>query len=891
MNAFTAPDFTVYPFSTQHPKDFYNLLDVYLDAVFFPNLDELSFRQEGHRVEIEESKDGSGDFSMAYKGVVYNEMKGAMSSPDQVMIRSLQQALYSNGTYHYNSGGDPLAIPDLTYEQLKTFHAVHYHPSNAYFYTYGNFPLEEHLFFISSRVLSRFGRIDPKTEVLPQLRWEHPNETAFAYPIERHEALSKKSQVCVAWLTADVKNSFDILVLTLLEQILLGNAASPVRKALMESQMGSALCDGTGFASEYRDTFFACGLKGVDIPDAKPIEAIVLNTLENICRQGLDHELIESAVHQLEFHRKEITNHPYPYGIKLLMSFCGSWLHGGDPGETLLFEKDLQRIKEEIAASPFFENQIRRFFLDNPHRLLLTLAPDPLMEERENNKIEAKLEEMKKGLTASQIERIKREIRQLLLVQEKAEDVSVLPTLEIRDIPEDIRRISPTEKNAEKLIDQYQQPTGGIFYFSSVAGAMYVDEGCLSMIPFFCYAFSRIGTRRHSYTEMAKWIDRYAGGIGLDSHARTCFDEEGTLYPYVSLGGKCLNLNCDRLFDIMEEMVFQFDFSDLLRIKTLLLEYKANLESMVIHNGHRLAVSLASRKLSPAASLNEDWHGISQLKMIKELTKDLDLDKVASVAKDMERIAHCIFESENFLAAAIGEKETLDRSFERIFDRSGFFNLLRRNGSASLPWSRSDDFTPEPVKEGWATASAVSFVAKTFQTIRFIHEDAPVLSVISKMVKSLYLHREIREKGGAYGGYALYDSENGLFSFCTYRDPRIIESLNVFEKSTEFIRSGEFKDEDIKEAVLQVCSEIDRPDPPGPAAKKAFMRDVVLLTDEMRSRFKKRLLMVNRREILRVVEQYFQASDSTSSVVVISGEEQLNSANQQLTSPLILNRI
>jgi Zn-dependent M16 (insulinase) family peptidase len=258
MNAFTASDWTMYPFSTQNHKDFFNLMDVYLDAAFFPKLDELSFKQEGHRLEIEgDFKAGDPNrFHLVYKGVVYNEMKGAMSSPDQVMIRSVQKQLYPSTTYHFNSGGDPAEIPSLTYSQLKKFHRRHYHPSNAFFYTYGNFPLDDTLAFIHETVLRKFRRTTPHTEVPRQRRWRKPREGKFPYPLEASEDPSQKCQVCVAWLTADIKNSFDLLTLSLLEQILLGNSAAPLRKALIDSGLGSALCDGSGFDADNRDTLF-----------------------------------------------------------------------------------------------------------------------------------------------------------------------------------------------------------------------------------------------------------------------------------------------------------------------------------------------------------------------------------------------------------------------------------------------------------------------------------------------------------------------------------------------------------------------------------------------------------------------------------------------------------
>jgi len=255
MNAFTASDWTMYPFSTQNKKDFYNLMDVYLDAAFFPKLDGLSFKQEGHRLEIDDTDQGQDAEipRLIYKGVVYNEMKGAMSSPDQVMARSILKALYPSSTYQFNSGGEPAEIPTLTYEQLKEFHRQHYHPSNAFFYTYGNLPLQDHLAFIEDKVLRQFKRIDPDTEVAAQPRWKQPLSVTYPYPFDKNEDSTQKYRVCVAWLTADIKDSFEILTLTLLEQILLGNSASPLRKALIDSGLGSALCDGCGFDADNRD--------------------------------------------------------------------------------------------------------------------------------------------------------------------------------------------------------------------------------------------------------------------------------------------------------------------------------------------------------------------------------------------------------------------------------------------------------------------------------------------------------------------------------------------------------------------------------------------------------------------------------------------------------------
>ena len=450
MNAFTASDWTMYPFSTQNKKDFYNLMEVYLDAVFFPKLDKLSFKQEGHRLEVEENSKGPNPDipAVTYKGVVYNEMKGAMSSPDQVMARSILKALYPSTTYRFNSGGDPVEIPSLSYDQLIEFHRRHYHPSNAFFYTYGNLPLQDHLTFIQEKVLSQFQQIDPDTAVASQPRWKHPQAVSFAYPFNKNEDPAKKCQVCVAWLTADIKDSFELLTLTLLEQILLGNSASPLRKALIDSGLGSALCDGCGFDADNRDTLFVSGLKDVDPSSAGKIETIILDVLNDLIDNGIEKKLIDSAIHQIEFHRKEITNTPYPYGIKLLLTFSGSWFHGGDPLKILNFETDLANLQNELEKGAFFENQIKKYFLENPHRILLTLEPDQEMEHNENKRLRAELDRIRKNLTPTDIDQIQQDAEALQRLQETEEDVSTLPTLQRKDIPPSVPIVKESASEA-----------------------------------------------------------------------------------------------------------------------------------------------------------------------------------------------------------------------------------------------------------------------------------------------------------------------------------------------------------------------------------------------------------------------------------------------------------
>ena len=902
MNAFTASDWTMYPFATQNKKDFYNLMDVYLDSVFFPKIDELSFKQEGHRLEIDDNPEGidlnnTDSIKLVYKGVVYNEMKGAMSSPSQVMIRSLLNALYPSVTYSFNSGGDPAVIPDLTYGQLKAFHKRHYHPSNAFFYTYGNLPLKDHLHFIQDKILKGYARIDPETDVPSQPRWSKPKKVSYSYPLGEDENPEKKFQVCVAWLTADITDSFEVLSLGLLDHILLGTSAAPLRKALIDSRLGTTLCDGTGYDPDNKDTMFVCGLKDVKKSSDSKIEAIIFDVLENLASKGIDNRLIESAIHQVEFQLKEVTNNPYPYGIKLLLSLSGSWFHGGNPVSFLQFDDDIKRLRRKLAKGRFFENRIKRYFLDNNHRILFTLVPDSAMAREENKRLELKLDRIKSGMKKFELEKIIKDANALKQLQETKEDVSCLPTLEIKDIPPLIQITKETTAYSKTSAVCYAQPTSGIFYFSSAFGTGTLQKKMIPLVPFFCTALPRIGTKKHNYAQIVQLLDAYTGGVGLSAHARSSFDSSGVCLPFISFGGKCLARNQEKMFEIAQEILCEFSFSDMVRLKSILLEYRADLESSVIQNGHRLAVSLASRNFSQASALGETWHGIYHLQFIKKLTDGLTKDRLGTISDSLSLIGNNILFGNNYQMALIGEDPAISAATSPI---AAIQNKLKQQTASELDSVNPiESFLPPEIDmqdeipmEGWSTTTAVSFVASVFKTVRMAHKDAPALTVISKLLRSMYLHREIREKGGAYGGLAAYNYEDGLFCFSSYRDPHIVNTLNVFDKAANFLRSGNYSNEDVKEAVLQVCSEIDKPDTPGTAAQKAFFRKIVSLSDEKRLSFKKELLSLTRDKILKVAEKYFNLNNKNYAVTVISSEEKLKAANKKLAHrPLKLYRI
>jgi len=890
MNAFTASDWTMYPFATQNPKDYYNLMDVYLDAVFFPKLDELSFKQEGHRLELETvpGKKGDSVLQLVRKGVVYNEMKGAMSSPDQVMVRSILKALYPDTTYSNNSGGDPAVIPLLSHEQLLGFHKRHYHPSNAYFYTYGNLPLEKHLARIDETALARFQRIDRSPEVPSQPRWPAPRTVSYPYPIDPAEDSSRKYQMCLAWLTADIRDHFEVLLLALLEQILLGNSASPMRRALLESGLGSALCDGCGFDAENRDSLFVFGLKDVSAEAMGEIKSLVLAVLQDLCESGIDRRLVDSALHQIEFHRKEITNTPYPFGIKQLMSFAGPWFHGTEPLRLLNLDRDLAQLRRRLERERLFEDCIKRYFLANPHRVELALVPDKQIAKSEELRVRAELDRLKNSFSGEDLALLERDAERLRQLQEAQEDVACLPTLGREDIPPTVASIQATATGSDLPLAYFEQGTSGIDYFAAASGAGTVPTELIPQTAFFSYAFTRVGTHDSDYSEMARRIDERTGGVGMGTHARTRFDDRGDCIPFVSLNSKCLNRNQKAMFEILQEMVGTYDFGDLARLKTILFEYRAALESAVIHNGHRLAISLAARNFSTARALDEIWGGISQLVHIKKMADQSSEEGLGKLSADLSTIGRRLFSQRNTHMAYIGEGPAIESAKSLMQTFSGKLTPSREAGfgAPELPAGR------DIIREGWITSSAVSFVAQTFETVRMAHADSAALAVIAKLLRSMVLHREIREKGGAYGGFALYNPEDGVFCLASYRDPHILRTLSVFNEAADRLTELDFSNEDVKEAILQVCSEIDKPDPPGPAARKAFYRKIIALDDDLRADFKGRLLSLQRGQVLEVVQTYLRNPEIRRSLAVISSEEKLAEANQRVEGePLVLKRI
>jgi len=884
MNALTASDWTLYPFSSMNRKDFYNLMSIYLDATFFPALRERDFRQEGHRLEFADPTDP--DSPLLFKGVVYNEMKGAMADPSSLLGRRLSRHLYPTTTYGLNSGGEPSDIPDLTWEGLRQFHAIHYHPSNAYILTYGNFPLETHLETIAREALDHFEAIPAETSVPPEKPIPKPVRVTETYPLDSSQPLRKRSMVQVGWLSCDINEGFDRLALKALSNLLLGNAAAPLYKALLDAKLGANLAPGTGYHDDNRTTYFAAGLQGTDPEETETIERLIMNTLEDVAAKGFPAERIDAVLHRMEFSSREVTGDSYPYPLILLMRAMGPWIHGGDPVKALDTAEDLDRLKNEAQTSSFFGDLIRRYLIATPHRITLTLRPDPEQSSREERSLAEYLEGIRRKLSTTEKERIVADAAELQKAQEAPEDLSCLPTLELADIiPEEA--VVPWERSEEAGVPVYwfEQPTNGIGYFSAHIDTADLPEELFPSIPLFCALMTHIGAAGMSYMEMAERLEAGTGGIHFHPVVIESPHELDRPRPGIQVRSKALVRNMDRMFSILSDLFKAPDFSDLDRVRTVLNQMKSSLENSIPSSGHTYAARRGASTLTLGGRIREAWNGLENIRLVRSAA-DLDNDGLLKLCDSFRGIAGRLLGRKGISCSFTAERGGFSAAKREMVP---FLASLPEKTSLTPP--STPPFEIEKTRTGWSWSVPVSYVAHAFRTVPYVHPDSGPLMVLARLMRAEFLHREIREKGGAYGGMASCDSEGGLFSLLSYRDPHIVRTLDVYNKAVEWACKGAYLEDSVKEAILAVFSSLDRPLSPGGKGQHEFSNILQGMTPKMRNDLRTRILAVRAADLARVASKYLGDSSRVDTIAVISGEKALEDAASRLNIPLAVEPI
>lgn len=867
MNAFTSSDWTAYPFASQNQKDFNNLLDVYLDAVFFSRLDELDFAQEGHRIEFAETDNVNSD--LVFKGVVFNEMKGAMSSVPSQIWQTLCKYLYPTTTYHFNSGGEPEDIPNLTYQQLKNFYRTHYHPTNAIFMTYGDIPAAVHQEKFEAQALSRFEKLDSIISVPDEKRYHAPIAVEEFYPAEEDDDIASKNHVVFAWLLGKTTDLEESLEAHLLANILLDNSASPLQQALETTELGQAPSPLCGMDDSSREMAFVCGLEGCTIENVDKVEALIFATLHKVANEGVPISEIEAALHQLELQQREVGGDGYPYGLQLILTGLTSATHRGDPIALLDMDAALKNLHEKIHQPDFIQALIKKWLLDNNHRVRLIMKPDTQLNARIQLAEVARLAKLKAELNDADKQSIIDRAHALQARQLQEDDETILPKVGLEDIPEHLHYTPGTHETFNGYpLRCYSAGTNGLVYQQITFKMPALTNSQKKLLPFYCSCLTELALGDKDYLDVQRWQAEVVGGIRAFSSIRGTGDDVQKIDAYITLSSKALSRNQVAMSELMQATLKQVRFDEYERLRELIAQKRARSEQSVTGHGHSLAMTLASAGMSPAAKLAHELGGLTGIAELKALDNQLDdKDKLTEFANGLAQI-HQLMLSAPMQFLIVGEDEHLN----------AYHNTLENLWPAIIPAENFVNFTipavNEQIKQAWLTNTQVNFCAKAYPTVPADHPDAAPLTVLGGFLRNGYLHRAIREQGGAYGGGASQDNTIAAFRFYSYRDPRLTETLDDFDASLRWLQETQHSEQSLEEAILGVVGSIDKPGSPAGEAKTTYQAELFGRTREKRELFRNRVVNVTLNDLLRVASQYLVVDNASMGIVSHSGQQE-----------------
>ncbi|RYY03056.1 MAG: peptidase M16 [Gammaproteobacteria bacterium] len=860
MNAFTSSDWTAYPFASQNLKDFNNLLDVYLDAVFFSRLDELDFAQEGHRIEFAEADNSNSD--LVFKGVVFNEMKGAMSSVPSQIWQTLCKYLYPTTTYHFNSGGEPEEIPNLTYQQLKNFYRTHYHPTNAIFMTYGDIPAATHQEKFEAQALSRFEKLNDVISVPDEKRYHAPIAVEEYYPAEDDEDLANKNHVVFAWLLGKTTNLEESLEAQLLSNILLDNSASPLQQALETTDLGQAPSPLCGMDDSSREMAFVCGLEGCSIENVPKVEELIFSTLQKVAAEGVALSELEAALHQLELQQREVGGDGYPYGLQLILTGLTSATHRGDPIALLDMDAALIGLHQKIKQPDFIQSLVKKWLLNNNHRVRLIMKPDTQLNERVQQSEIARLATLKAELTEEDKQKIIERTHALQARQIQEDDETVLPKVGLEDVPEHLHYTPGSHELLNGYpLRVYSAGTNGLVYQQITFKMPALSDAQQKLLPFYCSCLTELALGEKDYLDVQRWQAEVVGAIRAFSSIRGTGDDVQKIDAYITVSAKALNRNQVAMSELMQATLQQVRFDEHERLRELIAQKRARSEQSVTGHGHSLAMTLASAGMSPAAKLAHQLGGLLGIAELKRLDNQLDDNKkLVEFANGLAEIHQLMLRApKQFLI--VGEDEHLDT----------YRNALAKLWPAGTATENFASFKIPPVqnqiKQAWLTNTQVNFCAKAYPTVPADHPDAAALTVLGGFLRNGYLHRAIREQGGAYGGGASQDNTIAAFRFYSYRDPRLSETLQDFDAALQWLKENPHTEQSLEEAILGVVGSIDKPGSPAGEAKTTYQAELFGRTREKRELFRNRVVKVTLADLVRVADHYLLQEKASIGVV------------------------
>ncbi|MGL5820702.1 MAG: insulinase family protein [Sarcina sp.] len=832
LNAMTYPDKTVYPVASRNEKDFFNLMDVYLDAVLYPNIYKHKeiFMQEGWHYSIENKED-----DIEYNGVVYNEMKGVYSSPDSILYRNISSSLYPDTTYGVCSGGEPEAIPNLTYEEFLDFHRNYYHPSNSYIFLYGNGDTNKELKFINENYLNNFDKKEVTSQIKLQKPFNKMEELELFYGISQDDNEEEKSFFSLNFSIGDAIDGETYLAFEVLAYLLLRTTAAPVKKALMDAGIGKSVSG--DYDNGIKQPYFSIFVKNANKDEKDKFKDVVLTTLENLVKNGIDKELIEASINRVEFELREGDFGSYPKGLIYYLKAMDSWLYEGDPFIHLEYDSALAKIKTALTTN-YFEDLIQKYILDNNHSSLVSLYPKKGLNESKQENLKNKLTQFKQSLSDEEINDLIDSCKNLKERQSKEdskealESIPVLSKNDINEKPESL----PIE---EKIIDgvkvlHHEFHTNKISYMNIYFRTEGVRQELISKIALLGDMFGKSSTDNYSYEKLSNLVNINTGGISYSPCSIANAKVSGKYNSYFEVTVKVLNSKLNKAFEILEEVIKNTNFNDEKRIKQILEEKRSRIESALFDSGHRIVAKKILSYVSQKGAYEEELSGLTYYYELVNLVENFDIEKLR---KDLLEIKEAIFNKNNMLVSFSGTGDDY-KVFEKEFKK--FISILNNKEIIYNQYK----FNPYAKNEALLMQGDVQFVAKggDFKKEGFNYTGA--MSLLETILGYDYLWNNVRVKGGAYGVFSNFRRDGGFY-IASFRDPNVKETLNVYDGMPKYLKEFNVSEREMQKYIIGTIRKLDTPISNSSKGEIATTFYISGITYQDREKERKEILLAN----------------------------------------------
>lgn len=869
LNAMTYPDKTVYPVASCNDADFQNLMHVYLDAVFYPNIYKTDkiFRQEGWHYEME---DENSDLTI--NGVVYNEMKGAFSSADDMLSREIQNSLYPDITYGIESGGDPDVIPELTYDEYLDFHRKYYHPSNSYIYLYGNMDMAEKLDYIDKNYLSAFEKIEVDSAVGFQKAFEEPKEIRKTYPVLPDEELSKNTYLSYNCSVGSTLDSKVYIAFDILDYALCSAPGAPIKKALIDKGIGQDVY--SEYDNGIQQPVFSIVAKNADASQKDEFVNTIREVLKEQIEKGIDKKSLLAGLSYDEFKYREADFGRYPKGLLYGLQVLDSWLYDDlKPWINVEANATFAELKKE-AEGNYFEKLAKKYLLDNTHRTVVVLEPEQGLTEKKDEALKKKLQEYKESLTPEEIKKIVQDTKELKEYQDTPDDpadLAKIPLLKLSDMRKEsekfIYELRDVEGNKVLFHDIF---TNGIAYISFVFDMSTVDAALLPYTSSLKKVLGMLNTEHYEYGDLYNEINIRTGGISGSISTYTDSGDVKKFQTKFEISVKVLHENLHYAFDLVKEILTATKFDDVKRLKEIFGEQYARLSTDLASAGHQSAAIRALSYVSPSAVVSDSVSGIGYLRHLEGVNKALESqDGAKELIEKLKYLSRLIFRPENLLVDVTGT----DKEYQGIEDQVKEFVKTLYTEDVE-----KGHLEPKPVKknEAFKTAGQVQYVCRAgnFTNSGLSYHGA--LRVLKVMMGYDYLWKNIRILGGAYGCMSSF-AKNGDSAFVTYRDSNLTNSIDVFEKASEYLKDFDADDRTILQYIIGAISDLDTPKTP--SSKGSYGLTAYLCNAKMEKIQKNRdELLGTTKQTIRDLAGYVDAFMSDGCLCVIGSSDKIEEA-------------